>query len=851
MLKALLLLLIGGPLYYIQDPLGKGIEPLLKNRDIKIIKQVDQHTWLVEGELEKVNTGIYRIARYFKPKGKVKHPSIKALDIEWDPFIDSVLSTISIDSLKAFIQRLQNFKTRYAYTDSCRAAEEWLKIKLSHYVDSSKLWGFNHNDTWMQNVIGYKTGQQQQFVMITSHLDAITSEDPYNFAPGADDNASGTAVVLEAARILKDIETDLSIRFVPFTAEELGLIGSEHYADYIYTNSEPLVATLNFDMVAYQTPDGHDFEIYGDSTGLAFNIMKQVAELYTPTNNIFIPEYTWGSDHAPFALYGYDWTFVIESNYHLNPNYHKPTDLLSTLNDTLLLNAAKIGIGTLLYITLCPYPPENFAAYNVGTGDSLMVKWNKHPWESVTYYTLYMGISPNYYTDTLNTADTLIFIGNLLEDSTYYMRVRANTPSHKGMLSKEISITLHSKPVSPSLITISPSRNAIQIAWRKNTELDLIGYNIYRKSELNSNFIKINDDVLTDTVYIDSPLVDPYWFSYYVTALDSAMNESEPSCTLSARPVTLSNGVGIVDEFRAGNGNPFSPSESMQKAFLDTVFSWIEHDIYNIDSTNITLSQLGIHPIILVWADDYTENLANDYIDEIKKYLSCGGRVIFSGWKPSQNFLRSSYNTNINDTILGLPVDSIYLSTTLDFQRATPYGTYPSLPLDEDKLPPNFNGTLLNIEGYKTNEDNIFYLFDSSTDDPFWESIPCGLVNHDSTIFYFGFPLYYIETDSVKSLLSYIIENTVNRKEKNYLTPEKPKVDLVVKGKKLFYNIDNPQPRLNLKIELYNVLGQRVLQKSSQRPKGIIKLEKYKCGIYFAIIKLNNTIHRKKIILID
>ncbi|HDL60617.1 MAG TPA: T9SS type A sorting domain-containing protein, partial [candidate division WOR-3 bacterium] len=182
---------------------------------------------------------------------------------------------------------------------------------------------------------------------------------------------------------------------------------------------------------------------------------------------------------------------------------------------------------------------------------------------------------------------------------------------------------------------------------------------------------------------------------------------------------------------------------------------------------------------------------------------------------------------------------------------ATPYGTYPSLPLDEDKLPPNFNGTLLNIEGYKTNEDNIFYLFDSSTDDPFWESIPCGLVNHDSTIFYFGFPLYYIETDSVKSLLSYIIENTVNRKEKNYLTPGKQKVDFVVKGKKLFYNIDNPQPRLNLKIELYNVLGQRVLQKSSQRPKGIIKLEKYKCGIYFAIIKLNNTTHRKKIILID
>lgn len=838
MLKILFVLfLVRTPVYYVYDPLGKGIEPLLKNDGIKIVKKVDKYTWLVEGDLEKVNTGIHRIARYFEPKGKIAPLDIKTPDIHWDPFIDSVLSTISLDSLKATIQRLQDFKTRYAYTDSCRAAEEWLKNKISTYVDSSILWSFEYKGTWMRNVIGYKAGSMDEFVMITSHLDAITYADPYNVAPGADDNASGTAVVMEAARILKGIETGTSIRFVPFTAEELGLIGSEHYADYIYTNNEPLLATLNFDMVGYQTNDGKDFEIYGDSSSIAYKVMVQVAQLYTNTYNEYIPQYTWGSDHAPFADYGYAWTFVIESSYYLNPNYHQPSDLISTIDDSLLLNAARIGIATLLYLSLYPFPPENLHVFDAGTGDSIVVKWSPHAWSDVSFYRVYLGTSHNIYSDTIATTDTILGIGGLTEGLTYYIRVQANTDSRDGFLSQELDIIPSRVPASPSIINIQPDSNYIKIMWHPNQELDILGYNIYRKIEGETTFIKLNTSLLNDTVFIDSSASQPLWHYYYLTAVDQNINESSPSCTLAARPLTLSEGVGIVDGFKDGSGTPFLPNQEMQKAFLDSVFGDFSYTLYNMDSINLTMSHIGIHKIIYLVSDDYYDFEAKKYRELIENYLERGGKLIVSGWKISQNLLDANYNNEFHDTILGLPIDSIYLNNSLDFIGAIQLSDFPALHLDTTKIPSRYNGMLPNIEAFTIENGFPIYGFDSYNNNPFWEGKTCGFMTADSTIIYLGFPLYYMRVSDARNFMFKALSELVSVEERNKPVSFVSSIRLV--NRVLHYDFTNKVEGV-ITFDFYNILGQKIYTTKTTSMKGEIALNNLKKGVIFLIVKDKN-----------
>ena len=85
--------------------------------------------------------------------------------------------------------------------------------------------------------------------MIIGHIDSI-SDDPTVSAPGAEDNASGSACVLEAARVLRSYDFDYTIEFVLVSGEELGLIGSEAYAQYCVDNNRNIAGVFDFDMIS-------------------------------------------------------------------------------------------------------------------------------------------------------------------------------------------------------------------------------------------------------------------------------------------------------------------------------------------------------------------------------------------------------------------------------------------------------------------------------------------------------------------------------------------------------------------------------------------------------------------------
>ena len=172
--------------------------------------------------------------------------------------ISDIIDQLQEDSLKSHIQNLQDFETRLCITPQFFESALWVADKFESYgLESVEVdtfdFTFYGEEYESANVQAELPGTLDEpgIVLITGHLDAITYGSPYTFAPGADDNASGCATVLEAARIMSQYEFPNTVRFVCFGAEELGLIGSEYYAENAFNAGENIVAVMNLDMILY------------------------------------------------------------------------------------------------------------------------------------------------------------------------------------------------------------------------------------------------------------------------------------------------------------------------------------------------------------------------------------------------------------------------------------------------------------------------------------------------------------------------------------------------------------------------------------------------------------------------
>jgi len=174
------------------------------------------------------------------------------------------------------------------------------------------------------NVVGTKTGSTHstQEYVIGAHYDSVNN-------PGADDNASGVALVLEAARILTRYESAYTIRFIAFTREEQGLYGSEAYVDDHALDD--ILGMISADMVAYASST-NQARIYARTSSPIKTHLGNAITLYGDGLTWMDAGWISASDHAPFDSAGYDACLLIESEVWTNPHYHKATDSVDTPN---------------------------------------------------------------------------------------------------------------------------------------------------------------------------------------------------------------------------------------------------------------------------------------------------------------------------------------------------------------------------------------------------------------------------------------------------------------------------------------------------------------------------------------
>ncbi|MCY9375147.1 M28 family metallopeptidase [Bacillus sp. T17B1] len=194
-----------------------------------------------------------------------------------------------------------------------------------------------------QNIIGIKKPKNikhPDIVYVTAHYDSVP------FSPGANDNGSGTSVMLEMARVLKNIPSDKEIRFIAFGAEELGLLGSHHYVDHLSDKElERSEVNFNLDMVGtswenaselyVNTLDGQSNDVWEFSHTAAENIGFDSLSLTQGGSSDHVPFHEAGINSANF-IWGDPETEEVE------PWYHTPEDTIEHISKERLQQAGNL-----------------------------------------------------------------------------------------------------------------------------------------------------------------------------------------------------------------------------------------------------------------------------------------------------------------------------------------------------------------------------------------------------------------------------------------------------------------------------------------------------------------------------
>jgi hypothetical protein len=187
----------------------------------------------------------------------------------------------------------------------------------------------------------------ERVVVLCGHYDSI-SEDPWNLAPGAEDNASGAAALLEAASALAGFRFEDTLKLVAFSGEEEGLLGSRAYVREEHRAGRDVRAALNMDMISYLDQAVHDVEVrYNDFSAELLSVYQEAAGLYVPDYLIYpVTQGRGGSDHESFWDYGYPALLSIEyAGKQFYPWYHTTQDLPEHLTPAFGADVTRVNLA--------------------------------------------------------------------------------------------------------------------------------------------------------------------------------------------------------------------------------------------------------------------------------------------------------------------------------------------------------------------------------------------------------------------------------------------------------------------------------------------------------------------------
>ena len=262
--------------------------------------------------------------------------------------IESILEQITPESMEEYIQALQDFGPRVTGSVACREAAEYIEAEFEEYglIVREDNWTYHgYEDINIEATLVGENTSSDEIYIVCAHYDSVPG------SPGADDDGSGVAAVLAVAKVLSKYKFEHTIRFITFSGEEQGLLGSREYAKEAYENGDNIVAVLNADMIGYaETNEGKTHVIIEETTSSSWitDIAINASEEYADEIELEIvrePSYPY-SDHASFLQYGFDAIFFFE--YEFNDYYHSSEDTIDKMDLDYAARITRLIVATLI-----------------------------------------------------------------------------------------------------------------------------------------------------------------------------------------------------------------------------------------------------------------------------------------------------------------------------------------------------------------------------------------------------------------------------------------------------------------------------------------------------------------------
>ena len=336
-------------------------------------------------------------------------------------FLKKALGEVSEQNITSIIKTLQAFKTRNLLSEvkdknsGIASARDWLlrefqKIPGLEVVDD----GYSLpaqgqrivRDTELHNVVAIKKGKaaRERIIIVNAHYDTIAVSEDGRFhyddfntaAPGANDDASGVAALLEMARIIAPLETEATIQFIAFSGEEQGLVGSTLYARKMKEQGRKVEAVLTMDMIGNVRAgngylDSTRVRVFSDdpsdspSRELA-RYVRKVAEQVVPAFEVSLifraDRFGRGGDHTPFVQEGFAGIRFTEAreNYSIQ---HTPQDTIENLSVNYIMDVTRVVLASVLSLACAPEAPAVTSERGTpllgrGRGYDAELRWN---WE--------------------------------------------------------------------------------------------------------------------------------------------------------------------------------------------------------------------------------------------------------------------------------------------------------------------------------------------------------------------------------------------------------------------------------------------------------------------------------------
>lgn len=400
--------------------------------------------------------------------------------VKQDATIRQMVDEVSSKDIETIIRKLVSFKTRHTLSDTTSkttgigAARNWIKSEYEKYAAESHGRMTVKFDTFTQpksarvdrpvllkNVLAVLKGtdpKDTRVYIVSGHYDSRMSDimDPNGDEPGANDDASGTAVSMELARVMAKHSFPATIIFMAVAGEEQGLDGSAHVAKRAKAENWNVDAMLNNDIVGNtrgmdnDLKDNIDVRVFSEgvptvAAGNAKQIsnlislggendspsrelaryIKETAERYVDQLNVKLiyrrDRYLRGGDHIPFLQEGYPAVRFTEMNEDFTRQHQTIRtengvdygDLPDFVDFNYVQKVARMNLSVLANLALAPAQPQNVGVITSGLTNRTQLKWDapKEGKKPAGYYVLMRETTSPYWEKKFYVTDTHADLG--------------------------------------------------------------------------------------------------------------------------------------------------------------------------------------------------------------------------------------------------------------------------------------------------------------------------------------------------------------------------------------------------------------------------------------------------------